>query len=425
MKFTINTKEFKNVMTLVKTVADSSASARISAHSVCLLRAFPGEKKLILEFSLNGSFLTYAFQDVQIEGDDEVTTEVKRSLDLGTLSALKFSGKEVSLMLGRNREGNTLEFTSGKLKGKLILSHPDVEKAVEDARPDDNSVELTQTFAVSDFLTALSAHVYGAHHNAVAASKRPVKIYSKQIEGTSGKILFASKDAVMGSLFSKAMTSPFKEDFSYYVLPKPFRAILDALSQDISPVFHFGIARDLWRVTHGNINVWFPNIIQETKAEFDDLAEKMETTPAFTLKTTSEALQEALTEIAPFTTGSTLVAKEDTPTVRLITENGRVKFALDTAKAKDVVVDLEDVEFDEQGVVGDSKDVLMINAKYLSECVSALAANDAKAKGKDPLYLLWWPHNNEAYPVRGKMFCLKQGGNYYWLARTVEKMKSL
>jgi len=53
MKFTIKTKEFKNVMNLVKTVADSSASARITAHSICLLRALPEEKQLKLEFSLS------------------------------------------------------------------------------------------------------------------------------------------------------------------------------------------------------------------------------------------------------------------------------------------------------------------------------------------------------------------------------------
>lgn len=429
MKFTIKTKEFKNVMQLVKTVADCSANAQVTAHNICLLRAFPSQKTLVLEFSLglaSGSFLTYTFEDIKMDGVEGVDDEVKRSIDLQTLAALKFSGETVSIVLGKNRDGNTLEFSSGKLKGKLLLSHQDIERIVEETRPTDD-IELTQTFMISDFLSALSAHTYGAHHNAVSASKRVVRIYNKQVEGDEGKLIFASKDNVVGALFSKPMTSPYKEPFEYYVFVKPFRAILNSLSQDISNVFHFGITTRTWRIAHGNINVWFPNIVQATKAELEDVADKTEAASALTLKTSSESLQEALSEISPFTSGVTLAAKDDNPIVRFLIEGDVARFTMDTAKAKDVVVDIDDVEFFNNGLPYDKNDYLMINSKYLGECVTSLAANDTtKLKDREPkpLTLLWWPSSPD-YPMKGKMICLKQGGNYYWICRIVEKVKTL
>lgn len=431
MKFTINTKEFKNVMSLVKTVADCAANAKVTSHSVCLLRAFPNDKKLVLEFSLHGSFLTYTFEDVQLDNIEEgAVNEVKRSIDLGALAALKFSGTTVSIVLGKGREGNTLEFSSGKLKGKLILSHSDVEKAVEEARPDENAVELSQTFMISDFLAALTAHIYGAHHNAVSAARRPVKIYNRKTEDDpTGKILFASKETVLGALITKPMTSPFKESFSYYVVPKPFRAVLDALSQDVSPVFNFGMSRDLWRLSHGTrINIWFPNIVQETKAELEDLRDKVDGTPGFTLKTTTENLQKTLIEIAPFTSGSALSAKDDTPAVRFVINGTKVNLEMNTAKARDINVEFDDVEFQTNGIEYNANEVVQINSRFLAECVAGLAANETKAtkdKKAEPLSIIWYPHNNEVYPVKGRMVCIKQGNNYYWLSRITERVKTL
>lgn len=422
MKFTINTKEFKNVMSLVKTVADSSASAQVTAHNICLLRAFPEEKNLILEFSLGGSFLTYTFENVQISGDDTTGGEVRRSLDLSTLSALKFSGESVSIVLGRNKEGNTLEFSSGKLKGKLLLSHPDIERIVEDTRPSEE-IELTQQFQITDFLNALSAHLYGSHHNAVAASRRIVRIYNA-LEGEEHKVYFASKDPNIGSYFSKTMHTPFKDEFNYYVHAKPFRAIVNSLSQDISNVFHFGInPLKAWRMSHGQMSLWFPNIVQEIKPpEFSELVAKANSVSSFTLVSDAKNIKQVLSELAPFTSGG-LSAKSDTPIVRLVANNDTVQFALDTTKAKDVVMDIEDVQFDANGLdLAESQ--LMLNSKYLEECVDALALNGNK-KIAEPLKLLWWPHNNADYPVRGKMLCLNQGSNYFWLSRVVESARTV
>lgn len=438
MKFTIKTKEFKNVMNLVKTVADCSASARITAHSICLLRALPEEKQLKLEFSLNGSFLTYVFEDVKIEGDIEGDGEFKRSVDLGSIASLRFSGSTVSITLGKSKEGNTLEFASGLLKGKLILSHADIEKEVESARPDINTVELNQQFLVSDFLTALSAHNYGAHHNAQEAAKRPVRIYSRKGAEDTSEILFVSKDKIAAASFVTTTTIPIKDEFNYYILPKPLQAVLQALSLDSSPVFHFGISKDFWRLSHGQIDVWFPNIVQEVNFDLEELVTVVNTFPSFTLKTTPEYLQKALTEIAPFTSSAHFFAKEDMPIIRLLVENGVGLFTLNTSKAKDVVIEIENVEFTCDSQAYDPTDMLNLNFKYLSECVSALA-DDKKDKDKEKakavvspvtltdnhIYMKWWPYKDTTAPTKGKTLCLKRGNNYYWISRVRDQQRTV
>ena len=426
-------------MNLVKTVADSSANARITAHSVCLLRAFPAERQLKLDFSLNGSFLTYTFDEVTLSDDEGVEGEFRRSVDLGSLASLKFSGQTVSITLGKSKEGNTLEFNSGRLKGKLILSHPDIEKEVDSARPDVNTIELNQQFSVSDFLAVLSAHNYGSHHNALEALKRPVRIYNKKgnDDGTElDQILFVSKDKIAAASFQKPMTTPFKDNFNYYVLPKPFQAVLNALAQDISPVFHFGIAKDFWRINHGQIDIWFPNIVQEVNFDLEELVNVVNTSPAFCLKTSPECLQTALSEIAPFTSSQHLFTKDDMPIVRLTIENGAGFFTLNTSKAKDVVVEIENIEFDSANLVYDPSDILNLNFKYLSECVTSLISVDEKGspvikdkektpKEKEPIQLLWWSYKDTTAPTKGKALCLKRGNNYYWISRVRDQQRTV
>jgi hypothetical protein len=438
MKFVINSKEFKNVMNLVKTVADSSANARITAHSICLLRALPGEKLLKLDFSLNGSFLTYTFEDVTLEGDEGMEGEFRRSVDLGSLASLKLSGSTIIITLGKNKEGNTLEFSSGKLKGKLILSHADIEKEVDSARPDSNAIELNQQFSVSDFLSALSAHNYGIHQNAAEASRRPVRIYNKKSEDPShpDQIFFVSKDKIAAASFVKNMTTPFKEEFNYYVLPKPFQAVLNALPQDSSPVFHFGIAKDFWRLSHGQIDVWMPNIVQEVNFDLEELVTVVGTYPCFSLKAAPEYLQKALAEIAPFTSSSQLFTKDDMPIIRLTVENGVGFFTLNTSKAKDVNIEIEDIEFKATDLFYDPSDMLNLNFKYLSECVSSLANTEEKGspvvkdkekviKDKEPIYLLWWPYKDITAPTKGKALCLKRGNNYYFISRVRDQQRTV
>jgi hypothetical protein len=430
MKFTVNTKEFKNVMSLVKTVADSSANARVTAHSICLLRALPEEKVLKLDFSLNGSFLTYTFEDVIIDSSgDAGEEEFRRSVDLGSLASLKFSGPKVSITLGKNKDGNTLEFQSSKLKGKLLLSHADIEKEVDSNRPDSNSIELNQQFSVSDFLAALSAHNYGAHHNAQEAAKRPVRIYNRkgaEDGSTPDQIFFVSKDKIAAATFSKPMTTPFKEEFSYYIFPKPMQAVLHSLAQNTSPVFHFGISKEYWRISHGQIDVWYPNIVPDVNFDLEELVNVVNTFPSFSLSVAPENLKAALTEIEPFTSSTHLFTKEDMPIIRLTIENGVGMFSINTSKAKDVEIEIEEAEFTHDKIAYDPTDMLNINFKYLSECVDALCSEEKskeKDKNKEPVLLKWWAFTDVTAPTKGKTLCLKRGNNYYWVARVRDQQR--
>ena len=439
MQFTVNTKEFKNVMHLVKTVADSSANARLTAHSVCLLRAFPEQKQLKLDFSLNGSFLTYSFEEVSISGDAGEEKELRRSVDLGSLASLKLPGSTATITLSKGKDGNSLGFSSGTMKGKLILSHADIEKEVESTRPDANSIELNQQFSVSDFLSALSAHAYGTHHNAQESAKRPVRIYNKKGSedgSVPDQILFVSKDKIAAASFVKTMSTPFKDEFSYYVLPKPLQAVLNALSQDNSPVFHFGISKDYWRLSHGQIDVWFPNIVQEVNFDLEELVTVVNNFPCFSLKTSPDNLQKALSEISPFTSSTHLFTKDDMPIIRLTVENGSGLFTVNTSKAKDVVVEIENIDFNTSSLTYDPTDMLNLNFKYLSECVSSLVGTEEKTtpvakdkdktpKEKDPVVLMWWSYKDTTAPTKGKTLCIKRGNNYYWISRVRDQQRSI
>lgn len=438
MKFTINTKEFKNVMKLVHTVADCAASARVVTHNVCLLRALPDEKRLKLEFSLNGSslFLTYTFENVEIEGDFGESKEFKRSVDLGSIASLDFSGSTISIALGTSQEGNTLEFQSGLLKGKLLLSHPDVEKDVDNARPESDAVPLKQQFLVTDFLTALSAHNYGTHHNAQEAAKRPVRIYSKKNAEDVTEILFISRDKIAAASFVVSTESPIEEDFNFYILPKPLIAVLKTLPLEYSPVFQFGLSRDFWRLSHGQFEVYFPNIIQEVDFDLEELTNVVNTYPSFTIETTPKMLSKALTAVAPFTSSSLFFAKNDMPIVRLIVENGVGYFTLNTSKAKDVEIEIENIEFTCKDQTYDPTDMLLLNFKYLSEAVAHLAGVEDKTKKtkekdkekdkeKEAIYLKWWPYQDLSAPTKGKTLCLNCGNNYYWISRVRDVQRNV
>jgi len=412
MKFTINTAEFKRVMQLVKTVAESSVSVKSDVHSICLLRAFPKESKLRLDFSLKGSFLSYQFEDIEIADVETDGEEFRRSVDLGVLSSLKFSGKTVSISLGKNKEGNTIAFSSGKMTGKLVVSHPDIEREVEASRPKDNSVELKHMFSSSMFLKALSGHNYGSHHNSAEAAKRPVRIYRND-EVAKDTLLFVSKDKLTAARIAKSYDVPTKHPIDFYILPKPLQAILNSASVE-SPTFYLGTSKDCWRLSCGQIDVWYPNIIQLASVNLEELREKVENLPSYALKIPVKELDDALEELSPFTDKSALFSKEDMPIVNLTTEKARTYFSINTTKAKDVLVELEGAEFTNKIGVAPNDD-LMLNFKSLSECVEALTKNDTG----EHLTIRWWPYQDPSSPTKGKTVCISMDDNYYWISRVL------
>jgi len=408
MKFTINTTEFKKVMQLVKTVAESSVATKVEAKAICLLRAFPKESKMRLDFSLKGSFLSYQFDNVDISDVTEgtATGEFRRSVDLGVLAALKFSGKTVSISLGKNREGNTIAFSSGKMSGKLVVSHADIEREVEASRPADASVELKYQFSSSMFQKALSGHNYGSHSDSDLAVKRVVRIYK---DGTN--LLFVSKDKHTAARIAKEYDIPSKEPIDFFILPKPLQAILNAASSE-SPNFYFGANKEMWRLSCGKIDVWFPNVLMQTAVDLEKLRGQVDSLPSFSLKIPVATLDDVLVELAPFTAGDTLLAKEDMPIVHLTVTKDRTYFSINTSKAKDVCIDLDDVEFTntmEEAPLDD----LMLNFKYLEECTKSLTKNGSS----DTITLRWWPFQNLESPTKGKTVTVNMGSDYYWITR--------
>jgi hypothetical protein len=141
--------------------------------------------------------------------------------------------------------------------------------------------------------------------------------------------------------------------------------------------------------------------------------------------------------MAPFTSSAHFFAAGDMPIVRLTVDNGVGLFTLNTSKAKDVEIQIENVEFSASTLEYDPTDLLNLNFKYLSECVDELAdasAKKEKDKSKaveekpvqdDAIYLMWWPYKDTKAPTKGKALCLKRGNNYYWISRVRDQQRSI
>jgi len=421
MKFTIDREEYSRVLKLVKVVADMSVKPTKENYT-CLLRLIPSEKKFILDFALQGAFLSYSFVDFTIDDiEDTTSSEIRRSLNLSSLYALKFSGKTITIELGENREGNTISFSSGKLKGKLVISHENIEKEIENRRPDPNKIELTHQFSIADFLKALSGHSYGAHSPAFDNTKKPTRIKS-----VGDQIVFESKDRNAGARIAKPAAFPIKEPFSFYVLPIPLCSTLAALEKMDSDEFHFGISKDCWRLYHGSVDIWIPNIVHACVIDFDELHGATNSMPCFAIIAQPKEFKGAIDELLPFITSALLDPDERAAFVKLEVKEGEVFFTLQTNKAKDVQVKLEkgifrcpimtDPNDSMKSVVLEDSTPLRLDLRYLNDAYAGIIKN-INQKDENPIEIKYWPYKGSKYPTQGRAFCVTGGDNHYWIAR--------
>ena len=412
MKFTVSTAELKNVLDLVKVVADQSEGSKVVAHSVCLFRAYPKTKELKLDFALNGSFLTYEFSDVTIGGKAD-SDEVRRSIDMSVMSGLKFTGKEVTIEILTKKNENTLAFSSGSLKGKILVASSEIEEQVEEARPKDGSVDLTHTFVVKDWMRVLGSHMYGSHHNAADADKRPVLVRSKD-----GTLVFDSSDKVSRAHSTLNSKHPMASAIEFRLSPKPLKAILSVLSKDTDGDFNFGVSKEFWRLHHGKIDVWFPSLTQTAKIEQDELVAKIKTSPSYMMKFPAAVIKECITELAPVLSATS--GKDDLPLVTLnVSKDKQASFTINTTKAKDVRRELVGAEFMEDRIPLEENQDICINFNFLREFVSALTAS---AESAEPVIIMkWWPYQSPDAPVKGKIICLESDNNMFAVARVREQ----
>jgi len=426
MKFTINRDEYYRVLKLVKVVADMSVKPTKENYT-CLLRLFPKERKFILDFALQGAFLTYNFDDFTIDSEEK-TDEIRRSLNLSTLFALKFSGETITIELGNNKEGNTVNFSSGKLKGKLLLSHEDIEKEVENRRPDPNKIELDHHFEISTFIKALSGHHYGSHSPSFDNTKRPTRIKSAVVKEKE-VIVFESKDRNAGGRIAKPSMFPIKEPFSFYVLPVPLNAVLTALVKADSDTFHFGIAKDCWRLNSGSVDIWIPNIVHACSLDFDELYDSTLNGNYLSILSPPKDLKSAIDELLPFLTSSLLDPEEKAAYIKLEIEENEVFFTLQTNKAKDVSVKWEntsihapiitDPEDPKQSIILKDSTPLRIDLRYLNDVYAAIVKN--LGKEENVVEIRYWPYGETQYPTKGRAFCVCGGDNHFWIARMTVK----
>jgi hypothetical protein len=409
MKFTVSTVELKNVLDLVKTVADQSEGSKVAAHSVCLFRAFPQQNILKMDFALNGSFLTYEFSGAVLDGDQ--SGELRRSIDMSVLTGLRFTGKEVSIDIQSKKGENTLSFSSGSLKGKLLVASSEIEEQVEEARPKEDAVDVNYTFVIKDWIKALNAHLYGVHHNAVEAERRSVRIRSK---GES--LYFNSQDKVASGQIVLKAKHPINHELDISLTPRPLKSILNSLSKESTGDFHFGVSKDYWRICHGRTDIWFPRLVQDQKADtdkLDKLVAEIQEKPSYNLQLPCSIIKDSINELSSLLSSTS--SKDDMPTATLQVQSNSAMFSVNTSKAKDVRRELDGIEIMGDRLTFDTAQEICINFKFLQEFVSSLISC---AEQPDPaIRLKWWPYQGENSPTKGRTIHVSCENNFYVVAR--------
>ena len=407
MKFAVQTTELKSILDLVKVVAHHAEGTKAVAHSVCLLRAYPETKKLHLDFALNGAFLTYEFQSARLDG--EGTEEMRRSIDMELLAGLKFTGKEVAIDLQSKEGENTLAFSSGNLKGKILVGSAEVEEQVEEARPAEGAVDLLHTFSTQDWLKALGSHVYGTHHNAVDAQRRPVRILN------GDGIIFISRDKVT----TACTTVPSKHtttDFDFSLVPYSLRAVLSQLGSACTD-FRFGSKKGVWRIASGSVGIWFPSPAVKAQKENTvlELMMEIEDKPAYIVQLMPEVLKSCIDELSPLLTSS----KEDMPLVTLKAQHGIAVFSVSTSKVKDVSREVEGAEIMANGPAEDLE--IDISFKFLQEFAASLRSLSAKTS---PVRIRWWSQTPTS-PIKGRAICIECESNRFIMARVKRAVRQV
>lgn len=402
MKLHLDTKELKGILAVVKAVAESSTSSRVTGSTTCLLKTYPKDKKVVLVFALNGAFLSYTMEEVNLEFSEEPKKELKHYIDLSVLSSLKLSGKVVTLEITRDY----INFTNDRLKGKLLLN---ISKSdIEDL--DTNQVSLDYTFNVQYFLDALICHIFGVHHNPVEANKRGVRIFSDK------EVLHLVSQDKLTSCYVNRKIEPMQKEIDCFLLPKPLKIILSSLPKDKELTFNFGISREFWRMTCGKIDVLFPNIVKPVNLDLSKLIEEVENKPSYKLKINGKILKESLNDLQPFVSKASLVGKEDNPIVSLLVKDDRTaSFKLDTSKAKDVEIELSEFVIEEDRYAFEPIQ-LYFNLKFLHEFIDNLL----DLNGSE-IIIRWWKYLDDDAPAKGKILSIEASKNRYLIGRIKNK----
>lgn len=403
MKITVQSVELKTVLALVRAVGECS-TAKVAARSVCTVEV--ADNNIVnVGFAFNGSFLSYRFREAMVEGWAE---PMKRSFDLTALASLKFPEKLTTLTLDPTEKA--IGFSSGRLRGKLLLTNGDLDD--EEHCPKEDAVVLSHTFSLKDFLGGLSCHNYGVHHNPVEAAKRAVRIYTDK-----DRLKFVSRDSIVTSYINiESRVVDLDHAFDVRLLPKPLKTVLSSLPDDVSPTFRIGLSKEFWHINHDTINIWFPNIIKSSvKVEdIEDLVGQAEKKSSCRFTLPLYALESAMKEAQPFVSDATLTSKDDTPTLKFVVTPERVAFRIETSKAKDVEIMLDGkLEIDPGQPLTEE---IGFNFKFLMEFVSAFKS--LTSKKEDPsVTIQWWKYQAPDSPGKGKAACLTMGTNRFFVLR--------
>lgn len=412
MRFNVATVEWQRVLKIVKAVSTASSNVRCSAHSACLFRVT--ENDVRLEFALNGAFLAYRFESLQVLGGVQSGGEFKKALDLETLQSLRFSGRDIDIEIMEQGRSSTISFSSGNLKGKVYASIPDIEADLEASRPDIDAVPFSHQFSIKDFRTALSAHLYGQHHDN-GALKRPVRVYSQ-----NGSLFFESRDQIAGGAVVKNFSEASPIDF--FLNPSHLLAVLDALDESRSNTFAFGYNDGMWCVGHDRLCIWMPNLLKPMRFDLQDLFRAIDTAPSYKVTVPPIKLKAAISELTPFVNSAQLATKEDLPVVCLVVNKEKeVYLRVETTRAKQVTQHLGAAQF-ESDLPLDRDEEVYVNIKFLDEFNSHL--NNNRQNDAEPLWIKWWTHQDPSMPTKGKGVCLGLGSNRFLTSRTNFKRMS-
>lgn len=412
MKVTVSSAELKNILSLVDTIVACSGGAKVLSKATCLLHGSPKNGKLTISFSVCSAYLSYEFSKVVVEGEEDAY----RAVDLSVLSGLKFSDKSVTLELSTDEKTakNTISFKSGRMTGKILTSARDLEEALEQLRPSEEEIPLAHKLSIADWLKALNVHLYGGHYSPDELEKRAVYVSHKD-----GNLIFVSQDKISSGYTVHPSKYPVTSAFEWCLLPAPLKRILSALSRE-EDAFQLGIGKESWRICHGKTNIWFPNISppSDMKTRVPNLKVEVDTKPFYAIYAPLESFKQAIDELTPFLSNAALSAKDDLPIVAIKVSHTdkTIVLSVNTSKTRDVKVALEDSFIEEHKLTLDSDHTILVNFKFLTEFVSALAKCRVDSD-PDSVFIKFWPYQDPQMPVRGRAVVLGNMDNMYLVSR--------
>lgn len=375
MKVVIAADDFALAAAFLKAVSENSPEAK---QTISVAKLVVDQDCRLIFFS-SGVRASYTFKSVTIQdpGVCFLDLETVISLKLGKVSEIIFEIKDKLCVISTSVMQISLPFA-----------------CVDEVDKEDADKVQYLPFKATEFMKALSYHIYGSHHNPEEASRRPVRLISSKGQA---ELFSCDKQVSAFSYFESGIES----DLNLQFLPAPLLNILSVLK--VSD-FQFGLTKTSWKLKTDIAEVCFPNLIRKVDLDLTSVVKSMEESPCNYLEINPRSLDRALSQL-----GVVFKAKDAVKVTLQVYGGDRVFLLGASEKVKDARVELTDIKISAGSISG--RENLIFNYKYLKEFVSTFSPDG------ESFILQWWEYMSSDAPLKGKAFSLYNSKCRYIMAR--------